>query len=250
MWKKREDKKEEIVVKEVSLLEELCGDDTILYGFLRAYLCLDPLAAIPTKELDVLIEEGEASGDFRPAVDKAIFEESQNPGEKEKYVKVIQTLASKTVTVSELEKTQAEKKGLTDWAISLGNKIKNQKFLSERAEDIINVAAKFYGERLLQLEENGRREKRKEEREEATGEYWRKRQQESAGREVRKKERSKMGRKEKKEAEKQEKIKVLAIEERKTARAKEVSDNEIEETRIHTQEEAGRETRKKERMGN
>jgi len=87
MWKKKEKKEEE---KEESLLTELCGDDSKLYDFLSNYLCLHPLEAISKKDLDILTEEAEESGNFMPAVDKAIFEAAQNPGERERYIKVIQ----------------------------------------------------------------------------------------------------------------------------------------------------------------
>ncbi|UCG66281.1 MAG: hypothetical protein JSW12_04430, partial [Deltaproteobacteria bacterium] len=60
MWKKKEEKKEE------SLLKELCGDDAKLYDFLSRYLYENPLAAISKKDLDILTEEAEKSGDFRP----------------------------------------------------------------------------------------------------------------------------------------------------------------------------------------
>jgi len=186
MWKKKEKKKEE---KEESLLTELCGDDAKLYDFLSNYLYLNPLAAISKKELDILTEEAEKSGNFLPAVDKAIFEAAQNPGERERYIKVIQNLAPKTIHATEQEKEKVEKEGLTDLAASLGRRIENQKFMSERAEDIINVASKFYNEKLMELGENVRREARGEERREAEREESRTEELENAGREARKKER-------------------------------------------------------------
>src|SRR4030042_5228328 len=186
MWKKKEEKKEE---KEESLLKELCGDDAKLYGFLSKYMYENPLAAISQKDLDILTEEAEKSGNFRPAVDKAIFEAAQNPGERERYVKVIQNLASKTIHPTEQEKEKVEKEGLTDRAASLGRRIENQKFMNERAEDIINVASKFYNEKLVELGENVRREERREERKEAEREERRTGELEKAGREARKKER-------------------------------------------------------------
>jgi len=186
MWKKKEEKKEE---KEESLLKELCGDDAKLYDFLSNYLYLNPLAAISKKDLDILTEEAEKSGNFGPAVDKAIFEATQNPGERERYIKVIQNLASKTIHATEQEKEKVEKEGLTDRAASLGRRIENQKFMSERAEDIINVASKFYNEKLMELGENVRREARGEERKEAEREESRTEELEKAGREARKKER-------------------------------------------------------------
>ena len=186
MWKKKEEKKEE---KEESLLKELCGDDAKLYEFLSKYMYENPLAAISKKDLDILTEEAEKSGNFRPAVDKAIFEAAQNPGERERYIKVIQNLAPKAIHATEQEKEKAEKEGLTDRAADLGRRIENQKFMGERAEDIINVASKFYNEKLVELGENVRREARKKER---TGAEWGERRTEElekAGREARKKER-------------------------------------------------------------
>jgi hypothetical protein len=248
MWrKKKEEKKEE---KEESLLKELCADDAKLYDFLSNYLYFNPLAAISKKDLDILTEEAEKSGNFRPAVDKAIFEAAQNPGERERYIKVIQNLASKTIHATEQEKEKVEKEGLTDRAASLGRRIENEKFMSERAEDVINVASKFYNEKLVELGENVRREARGAERREAEREERRTGDLEKAGREARKKERRKMGREEKREAKKQDKREELAAEERKEARGEERKEAEREERRIGEREKAGREVRKKERGGN
>ncbi len=247
MWKKKEEKKEE---KEEGLLKELCGDDAKLYDFLSYYMYEHPLAAISKKDLDILTEEAEKTGNFRPAVDKAIFEAAQNPGERERYIKVIQNLASKTIHATEQEKEKVEKEGLIDQAASLGRRIKNQKFMSERAEDIINVASKFYNEKLVELGENVRREARGEERRKTEWEERRTGELEKAGREARKKERREMGRKEKRETEKQDKREDLAAEERKEARGEERKEAEREERRTEELEKAGREARKKERRGN
>ena len=195
------------------------------YMIFSVIICMNsPLAAISKKDLDILTEEAEKSGNFRPAVDKAIFEAAQNPGERERYIKVIQNLASKTLHATEQEKEKVEKEGLTDQAASLGRRIENQKFMSERAEDIINVASKFYNEKLVELGENVRREARGKRE---NGEL------EKAGREARKKERKEMGREEKREAEKQDEKRA-----------------EKEEWRTGELEKAGREARKKERRGN
>ena len=247
MWKKKEEKKEE---KEESLLKELCGDDAKLYDFLSYYMYEHPLAAISKKDLDILTEEAEKSGNFRPAVDKAIFEAAQNPGERERYIKVIQNLASKTIHATEQEKEKVEKEGLADRAASLGRRIENQKFMSERAEDIINVASKFYNEKLVELGENERREERREERRKAEREEKRTEDLEKAGRKAKKSERRKMGRKEKREAKKQDKREELEAEERKEERGEERREAEREEKRIGDLEKAGREARKKERRGN
>ena len=247
MWKKKEEKKEE---KEESLLKELCGDDAKLYDFLSKYMYENPLAAISKQDLDILTEEAEKSGNFRPAVDKAIFEGAQNPGERERYIKVIQNLASKTIHATEQEKEKVEKEGLTDRAASLGRRIENQKFMSERAEDIINVASKFYNEKLVELGENVRREARSKERQRAETDEWKTEEVEKVRREESKKERGKMGREEKREAEKQDKREELATEERKEARVEENKEAEREESRIGALEKTAREARKKERRGN
>jgi hypothetical protein len=247
MWKKKEEKKEE---KEESLLKELCGDDAKLYDFLSNYMYEHPLAAISKKDLDILTEEAEKSGNFRPAVDKAIFEAAQNPGERERYIKVIQNLASKTIHAMEQEKEKVEKEGLTDRAASLGRGIENQKFMSERTEDIIDVASKFYNEKLVELGEDVRREERREERKETEREELRTGELGKAGREARKKGRREMGREEKREAKKQDKREELAAEERKEARGEKRKEAEREELRTGELEKAGREARKKERRGN
>jgi len=247
MWKKKEEKKEE---KEESLLKELCGDDAQLYDLLSNYLYENPLAAVSKEDLDILTGEAEKTGNFRPAVDKAIFEATQNPAERERYIRVIQNLASKTMHATEQEKEKVEKEGLTDRAVSLGRRIENQKVMSERTEDIINVASKFYNEKLVELEESVRREARGKERRGAETEERRAEELEKAGREARKKERGGMGRKEKREAEKQDKREELAAEERKEARGEERREAEREESRTEDLEKAGREARKKERRRN
>ena len=108
MWRKKETKKEE---KEEHLLKQLCGDDAKLYDVLGGYLYEDPIAAISKQDLGVLIEEAEKSvkdEDYREArqkymraMDKAIFEATQNSGERSRYIRVIQDLASKTAKVTE-----------------------------------------------------------------------------------------------------------------------------------------------------
>jgi len=250
MWNKREEKEEKKEEKEKTLLQELCEGDAELYGFLRDYLYFNPLAAISKKDLDILTEEAEKSGNFRPAVDKAIFEAAQNPGEREGYIKAIQNLASKTIHATEQEIGKLEKEGLTDRAAKLGRRIENQKLMSERIEDIIDVASKFYNEKLLELGENVRREARREEKKEAERQEMRIGDQGKAGREARKKERGKMGREEKREAEKQDKGEELAAEEGKEARREKKEEAEREEMRIGDQEKAGREARKEERREN
>ena len=244
MWKKKEEK------KEVSLLKELCGDDAILYDFLTNCLHVNPLISISEKGLDILIAEAEQSGNFRDAVDKAIFEGAQNPGSRERYIKVIQNIASKTIHVTEQEKEKVEKKGLTDRTASLVRIIENQKFMSERAEDILNVASKYYNEQLVELGENVRREVRGEARWEAESKEMRAADLEKERREAIKKEEKGMGREEKREAKKQDKREELTAVGRKEARVKERREAENEERKIEEQEKAGREARKEERGGN
>jgi hypothetical protein len=250
MRNKREEKEEMKEEKEKTLLQELCGDDAELYDFLRDYLYFNPLAAISNKDLDVLTEEAEKSGNFRSAVDKAIFEASQNPGERESYIKAIQNLASKAIHATEQEKGKLEKEGLTDRAARLGRRTENHEFMSERVEDIIDVASRFYNEKLVELGENVRREARREEKREAEREEMRTGDLEKVGREARKKERGKMGREEKREAEKQDKREELTAEEAKEARREEKREAEREEIRIGDLEKAGREARREERRGN
>jgi hypothetical protein len=246
--KKEEEKEEER--EEENLLKELCGDDAKLYYFLSDYLYLNPLAGISEKDLDILTEEAGKSGNFGPAVNKAIFEGTQNPGERERYIKVIQNLALKAIHTMEQEKEKAEKEGLTDRAASLGTRIENHKFMSERTEDIMNVASKFYNEKLVELREDAGREVRRRERQKAESDERRTEELEKVRREARKKERGKMGREERREAEKQDKREELAAEQRKETREEERKEAEREETRIEESEKAEREARKKERGGN
>jgi 3-methyladenine DNA glycosylase/8-oxoguanine DNA glycosylase len=162
--KERQERKEEQVEKEENQLKEWCRDDAKLYDFLSKTLYLNPLVGISNKGLDILTEEVVTNGDFRPAVDKAIFEGSQKPEERERYIKIIQDLAAKTIYAAEGEMEEAEREGLTDRAVFLKRRIEKSKFMSERAEGIINVAAKFYNKKMVEL---SRIEARKEEIREA-----------------------------------------------------------------------------------
>ena len=186
MWKKKEKQKEE---KEESLLKELCGDDAELYDFLGRTLYLDPMAAISKKDLEILIEEAEknikdknyeeARRKYILAVDKAIFEATQNPGERDRYIKLIQDLASKAAKVTEKVKEKLQKEGSADYASSLEGRIKNYEFMSERIEDVLRIASLFYNERLEELGAGERREARRGERREAERED--KREEKEAG---------------------------------------------------------------------
>jgi hypothetical protein len=179
--KKKEEKKEEIAE---SLLKQLCGDDAKLYDVLASLLYSNPMAGITQNDLEILIEEQEKNikeKNYEEAMlknglvlNKAIFEATQKPREKGRYIKVIQDLASKSVLVTEKVKEMAEKDGLTDKVASLERGIENYKFIGERIEDVLNVASQFYNELLVTLGETERREERGETRREAEREEKRK----------------------------------------------------------------------------
>jgi len=234
----------------ISLLKELCGADADLYAVLSRHLYETPLAAIPERELEVLTKEGEESGNFGPAMDKAIFEGSQKPGERERYIEVIQNLASKTVHAAEQEKEARAKEGLTDSAASLGSKIEHQRLLRERAGDILDVASKFYNEKLLEREEDVNRRAREQQRKTTEREDKRIEEREQAARAAGRRERRKMGRAEKREAKERQRQEDQAAEERKGAREHQRQAAEEEESRIAELEETAREARKEGRSGN
>jgi len=242
MWKRKEEKQD-------NLLSELCGGDGKLRDFLGVNLCENPLTAVPSTDLDTLIKEGEKSGNYRPAMDKAIFEGSQNLGERDKYIKVIRDLASKTIHATEQEEEKAKKEGLTGRVATLEKRIEAQRFMSERAEDIVSVASKFYKEKLVELGEDARREVRARERRVTEGRDRKTEDQERAVREARRTETRKLGGEEKRQAEKQDKKEEQAAGERKVAREEERLKAEAEEKGIRDTEKAGRETREKERRG-
>lgn len=207
MWDRRIKSEEKRGKKEVSLLEELCGDDSQLYDVLKFLLYIDPIAAITRTDLEILIKDTEQRVkklsfvmkvlEYRKVVDKALFEASQNPEERSKYVKVIKDLVSKIIGATEKEKENAEGNGLTDKTVSLKKKIYYWRFISERIEDILDVSSHYYNEQLVLLGEKGRREERsaarrgmeREEREESEREEMRILEKENAGRESRRKKR-------------------------------------------------------------
>jgi len=247
-------KKEE---KEESLLKELCGDDAKLYDVLGSLLYIDPIVAISRTDLEVLIEEAEKSVkdlsyemarlEYRPVVDKAIFEATQNPEERSRYKKVIKDLVSKIVGATEKAKEKLEKNGLTDKATSLERRIEKYKFVRERVEDVINVASHFYNERLTMLAETGRRGARREAMREIEREEKREEQKARERRKERREAIRKMGREERREAETEEK-KIEEIEgERREERRKERREAETEEKKIEEIEGERRETRREER---
>jgi len=253
MWKKKEKQKEE---KEESLLKELCGDDAKLYDVLGRMLYFNPIAAISPKDLEILIEEAEKSikdGNYEArrkygaVVDKAIFEATQNPEERGRYIKLIQDLASKTIHATEKAKEKAEKKGLTDHATSLEKNIEHYKFVSKRIDDVVNVAAHFYNEKLAMLTDVERREARGEKiramETEATIETTGERERREARREARKE----MGREERREAEKEEKRIGEREEERQEARGEKIRGMEREERQEASGDKERQQARRKKR---
>ena len=214
-------KKEE---EEEDLLKELCAGDAKLLAVLERMLYLDPKAAISPKDLELLREEAETSindGNYGEAVrkygavlDKAIFEATQNPEERGRYIRVIQDLALKTIHATKKAKEKAEQKGLTDHAASLEKNIERYEFVSKRIDDVVNVAAHFYNEKLATLRDVERREATREKIRAMETEAATEAKGEAERRETRRKARKKMGREERREAEKEEK----RIEEREAER--------------------------------
>ena len=166
MWKKKKDKQEVATeeVKEANLLQTLCGNESELYNFASGHLCVNPMTAISTKSLEVLMDEAEKTGDYRPALD------------------------TKTITTTEKEKAEVEKQGLTDRAAFLQKRIESQKLIQNRTADIMNIATRYYQERLLELGEDAKRAERIAERKETEGVELRAEQEKQAQREARKRE--------------------------------------------------------------
>ena len=188
--------------KEESWLQQLCGDDAKLYDVLSSSLPFDPIAALPKEDLGILIEAAEKSvkdenyeeavRKYRSVVDKAIFEATQHLEEKDRYIKLIQDLLSKSAQATEKVKEKVEKEGRADRVASLERRTENCKFVSERIEDVLEVARQFYDERLRILGEKERGEGRPEEK---SGE----RRKEDTEREKREEKRDKKGEKERRE---------------------------------------------------
>ncbi|MGA3191361.1 MAG: hypothetical protein ABSD73_02480 [Candidatus Bathyarchaeia archaeon] len=252
MWKKKEEKKEE---KEEDLLKKLCGNDTKLYDLLSQSLYLDPKEAISKPDLKILVEEAEKSaGDedyrgamekYRTALDKAIFEATQNPGEMGRYIKVSQDLASKTAKVIEKAKEKARKEGFA--SPSLEGRIKYYESMSERIEDVIRIASLFYNERLEELGASARALERETRKGERRGAERKEEKDEMEAKERREARRKGMGRGERKEAEREDEEIEKKDEERGKARRKEGIEAEREEDRAEEREKERREAKRKER---
>jgi hypothetical protein len=243
-------REQEEVERQQTLLEELCGADKPLYAVLSSYLYHRPLAAISKKDLDVLIEEAEESGDFRRAIDKAIFEGTQNPAERERYVEVVGNLASRAIRAVERARDEREKEGLTERSSSVERRIEDYRFMSERTADILTVASEYYSERLLESEENVRRDARQADRRQSKSDEQVTEKREEGERAARRRERRKMGRRERREAKRQAKIEDAAARDRRGAREEKRSEAEEEERRIEEMEKTARDARQKERRGN
>jgi hypothetical protein len=213
--------------KEESWLHQLCGDDAKLYDILSSTLYLDPIAGMPKEDLGTLIEAAEKSVKdedyeeairlYRSVVDKAIFEATQHQEEKDRYIRIIQDLVSKTAQATEKLKDKLEKEGVTDRVAALERGAEYSKFLSERIEDVLEIANHFYGERLNTLGEQEREDGRLEEK-------------------------SERRRKERAEAEKEEKRDKKGEKERKEKRAEEDREEEREKQK---EKETGEARRKK-----
>lgn len=252
MWKKKEEKKEE---KEEDLLKKLCGNDTKLYDLLSQSLYLDPKASISKTDLKILVEEAEkcvgvedyrgAMAKYRTALDKSIFEATQNPGEADRYIKIIQEVAAKNAKVIEKAKEQGAKEGFA--SPSLEGRIRYYESMSERSEDVVRIASLYYNEILEESGASARalgREVRREKRRDAEREEERK---EIEAKEKREAIRKGMGRGERKEAEREDKEIEKKEQERGEARRKEGIEAEREENRVEEREKERREAKRKER---
>lgn len=251
MWKKKQPKTEEKVeeVKKVSLLEQLCGEDTELREFLSHYLFENPLMAVSTKNLDVLISEGEASGKFGPALDKALFEGSQNLLEKEKYIGILNSLGLKIIQAIEQEITSAQRQNLTDRVSTLEKRKGYHHYLVDNAGKVLDIAAHFYGEKLVNLEEGDRRELRDQERKKLENDEWKIAMEERAKQDSLRQAMKHMGKEERRQAELALEKEEQAAEARKQARLEGRQETAREEQRIGETESAAREARKTEREG-
>ncbi len=248
-------KKEE---QEEDLLKELCAGDAKLLAVLGRMLYFNPNVAISSKDLKLLLKEAEASikdgnyeeaiRKYRVVVDKAIFEVTQNPEERGKYINFIQDLASKTISATEEVKEKSKKNGFTDHVDSLEKKIEHYKFVNKRIDDVVNVATHFYNERLAMLDDEKRRKSSRGKIQAVKVEAAIETKKESDRREERRKARKEMGRKERHEAEEEETR--LADQEAKRREVKEekIRGMEAEERQEAWDDKERREARRKARQ--
>jgi len=229
------------------LLAQLCGDDESLYAVLRSYLYYRPQEAVSGKDLAVLIEEAERSGDFRQAIDKVIFEGSQNPHERQRYIERMGDITSRAIGATQETKAATEQAGLADRAASLTRRIEDYRLMLKRADDVLSVATDYYRERLLVAEESLRRVAREDETRRLAHEEQEIEKQEKLDRIARKQERRKMSRSEKRDARKRESSERSAAQDRREKRAADRVDAEAEGRRVDEAEAQAREERQKER---
>jgi hypothetical protein len=233
--------------QEQSLLQELCGADAPLYALLRSYLYYTPLAAVSRENLESLTARAEETGDFRPAIDKAIFEGSQNPTETERYVTIIRSLAAKAMRATEREQQERTGEANADRAASWRKKGEDFRLMAEKAAEVLAVATEFYNERLLKAEEDVRRQARADDRRRSEGEERAIKESERRGQAARKEERRKMSWRERREARRRDRTEATASEAKRRVREEKRSEAEEKERRIGEEEEAARKARKKER---
>jgi hypothetical protein len=251
MWKKKKISQEAATgpVKQATLLQTLCGDEPELFNFASGHLCVNPMTAISAKSLEALMDEAVKNGDYRPALDKAIFEAAQHPEQTDSYMTVVRDIATKIIMATEKEKAEVEKQGLTDRAVFLQKRMESQKLIQNRTADILNIATRYYQERLLELGEDAKRAERIAERKEAEGDELRAEQEKQAQRETRKREMKGMGKAERKEVERQDRLEEQAADARREARETEYREAEIEEEQTEAREDKDREARKKNLRG-
>lgn len=241
--------------KEEDLLKALCGNDAELYRLLSRYLHIDPTVTILESDRGVLIQEAEKSlneADYREAMrkyqlamDKAIFEATQNPGEKDRCVEVIQDLISKTANVTEKLKEKLEKEGLVGYASILGGRIEDYGFMGRRIEDVVRVSSLFYNDRLEELGAGERKEAREKERYETDRKEEKEKEATMKRQKARRLEIKKMGRGQRKEAEREEKREEQREKEKQEARTIDRKVAQKEEDRKDREEDEKREARSK-----
>ena len=89
------------------------------------------------------------------ALDKAIFEATQHQEEKERYIKTIQDLVSKSTQATQKLKEKEEKEALASYTAGLERRIERYGFVSER------IKSRGEGERRSEKIGEKRREKQR-----------------------------------------------------------------------------------------
>lgn len=242
MRSEREEKK-----PEQTLLQELCGADESLYTLLRSYLYHKPLAAISKKDLDSLVAEAERTGDYRQAIDKAVFQGAQTHEQEGKPVEVVRRIATQAMHAAEQSRDRQEKEGLSERAASMQRKVDEYRLMAERAAEVLAIASQYYGERLIESDEDARREARDDKRRRTEREERVTREREAQERTTRRQKRKRMSWGERREAKSRAKMEDKAAEKERESREKERAQVEREEQRIEEEEKKSREARKRDR---